>query len=51
MINEWDGKTLTIDNDSGSIEATRLAAGKKDSENRFSGVLLEQVFMVLMQVK
>lgn len=40
MINQWDGKTLTIDEQSGAIMSTMLSAGSKDSENRFSGVML-----------
>jgi len=30
-LSEWDGKSLTIDYDKGSILATSIAAGKKDS--------------------
>lgn len=40
MINQWDGKSLTLDYETGSILSTRIAAGKKDSLNRFSGVML-----------
>ena len=29
MVNEWDGKTLTLDNDSGTILSTAISAGKK----------------------
>lgn len=39
-LSEWDGKSLTIDYDKGSILATSIAAGKKDGQNRFSGVLI-----------
>lgn len=40
VINQWDGKTLTIDEATGKILATAIAAGKKDSENRFTGVMI-----------
>lgn len=39
-LNKWDGKTLTIDNDNGRILATAIAAGKKNSDNSFSGVMI-----------
>ena len=31
MINKWDGKTLEIDEEKGSILATAIAAGKKET--------------------
>lgn len=40
VINKWDGKTLTIDNDNGLILSTAIAAGKKNPDNTFSGVML-----------
>lgn len=40
VINKWDGKTLTIDKDKGLILSTAIAAGKKNSDNTFSGVML-----------
>ena len=40
VINKWDGKTLTIDNNNGLILSTAIAAGKKNSDNTFSGVML-----------
>ena len=48
MINKWDGKTLEIDEEKGSILATAIAAGKKetwidDDDNQqtaFTGVML-----------
>lgn len=40
IINKWDGKTLTIDNDKGLILSTAIAAGRKNSDNTFSGVML-----------
>lgn len=39
-INAWDGVTITTDDSSGTILASALAAGKKDKENKFSGVML-----------
>lgn len=39
MLNEWDG-SLTLDDENGTILSAMLAAGVKDSENRFSGVLV-----------
>lgn len=41
-INQWDG-ALKIDNDNNYILSAMLGAGVKDSENRFSGVLLGKV--------
>lgn len=38
-INKWD-ESLSIDNDSNTILAKMIGAGSKDSENRFSGVIL-----------
>jgi hypothetical protein len=47
MINKWDGKTLTLNEDSGSILSTAIAAGKKESwmdngveRYAFTGVML-----------
>ena len=42
MLNEWDG-SLTIDEENDIILATMLGAGKKDSENKFSGVLIGDI--------
>lgn len=42
MLNSWDG-SLTIDEENGKILSTMMGAGKKDSENRFSGVLMGDV--------
>lgn len=46
-VNEWDGKTLTIDDSKGQILATAIAAGKKEkwsedkiSYSAFTGVML-----------
>jgi hypothetical protein len=40
VVNKWNGKSIKIDNDNGTILAPAIAAGKKDSKNRFSGVML-----------
>lgn len=40
LVNEWDGKTLSLDEENGSILATMIAAGTKDSANRFTGVMM-----------
>lgn len=40
IINKWDGKTLTMDEESGIILNTALASGRKESDNTFSGVML-----------
>jgi hypothetical protein len=42
MLNEWNG-SLTIDEENGTILATMLGAGKKNSDNQFSGVLIGDV--------
>lgn len=42
MLNSWDG-SLTIDENNGTILSTMIGAGKKDSENRFEGVLMGDV--------
>ncbi len=40
-LNKWDGKSLTIDDDTGTILSNMIAAGKKDSStNTFSGVIM-----------
>jgi hypothetical protein len=42
MLNSWNGD-LTIDEENGTILATMLGAGKKNSDNQFSGVLIGDV--------
>lgn len=42
MLNKWDG-SLTIDINQNQILASTIAAGRKDSDNKFSGVLLGEV--------
>lgn len=40
MINQWDGNLDVGETDSGTIMAPRLVAGKKNSNNTFSGVMM-----------
>lgn len=42
MLNEWDG-TLQINDDDGTIMSTMLGAGKKNSDNTYSGVLIGDI--------
>lgn len=39
-INKWDGKELTVDYEAGYILSPAIAAGKKNDDNTFSGVML-----------
>ena len=39
-INEWDGKSLVLNEDEGSIVATSIAAGHKNEQDLFSGVIM-----------
>lgn len=39
-INSWDGETLTVDTENGTILGTALAMGTKNYENQFTGVML-----------
>lgn len=40
IINEWDGKTLGINEKEGYLLGKMLAAGSKNDDNEFSGVIL-----------
>ena len=40
LVNSWDGTTLTWDEENGTILSTMIAAGSKDSYNRFTGVMM-----------
>lgn len=42
MLNDWDG-TLTLNKDNGTILSTMLGAGRKNSDNSFSGVLIGDI--------
>lgn len=39
-LNQWNGKDIITDNDTGTIVANGFAAGHKNSDNTFSGVVL-----------
>lgn len=39
LLNAWSGE-LTIDENNGTILSSLVGAGKKDSENRFNGILM-----------
>ena len=39
-LNAWDGNSVTIDNDGGYVMAPQVGAGEKDSNNRFTGILM-----------
>lgn len=39
-LNAWNGKEILTDNDSGTIVASGFAAGRKEADNTFSGVML-----------
>jgi hypothetical protein len=42
MVNAWDGK-FKIDEENGTIMSTMVGAGKKNTDNTFSGVLMGDV--------
>lgn len=42
VLNNWDG-SFTVDEDSGTVLSTMLGAGRKNSYNKFEGVLLGDV--------
>lgn len=42
-LNDWDGNSINIDKEGGFILAPQIGAGKKDTENRFTGLLMGQV--------
>ena len=39
-LNAWDGNSVTIDNEGGYVMAPQVGAGEKDSNNRFTGILM-----------
>lgn len=39
-LNKWDGKSLILDKENGTIISTAIAAGKKVGNNQFSGVII-----------
>ena len=40
LVNEWDGQSLSLDEDNSAIMSKMIAAGTKDSKNRFTGVMM-----------
>lgn len=40
VINKWDGKSIEIDNKNGTILTQALAAGSKNTNNEFSGIMI-----------
>lgn len=40
LVNDWDGVSLTWDEENGAILSTMIAAGTKDSDNKFTGVMM-----------
>lgn len=42
LLNTWDGASVQIDEEKGSILAPQIGAGLKDSNNKFTGVLMGQ---------
>lgn len=40
LVNNWDGTSLTWDEENGAILSTMIAAGSKDANNRFTGVMM-----------
>jgi hypothetical protein len=39
MVNKWDGKAL-LDSENNFLGIARIAAGRKDDNNTFTGVLI-----------
>jgi hypothetical protein len=42
-LNGWDGNSIQIDEEGGFILSPQVGAGKKDTSNRFTGVLMGEV--------
>lgn len=40
LVNDWDGVSLTWDEENGAILSTMIAAGTKDNNNKFTGVMM-----------
>ena len=40
LVNEWDGVSLTLDEENGAILSTMIAAGTKNANNQFTGIML-----------
>lgn len=42
-LNDWDGNSISIDNESGTILAPQIGAGKKEADNSFTGMVMGEV--------
>lgn len=42
-FNDWDGNSISINNDGGFILAPQVGAGKKETDNSFTGILMGEV--------
>ncbi len=42
-LNDWDGTSVEINEDDGYILSPQIGAGKKDNNNRFTGVLMGEM--------
>ena len=42
-INDWDGNSITLDEEGGMVISPQVGAGKKDDNNRFTGVVIGTV--------
>jgi hypothetical protein len=40
LVSDWDGTSLTWDEENGAILSTMIAAGSKDTNNKFTGVMM-----------
>lgn len=40
VINKWDGKSLQLDEENSAVIAAAVSAGRKNSDNTFSGVMM-----------
>ena len=40
VINQWDGKSLVLDEENSAVIAAAISAGRKNSDNTFSGVMM-----------
>jgi hypothetical protein len=40
LVNDWNGISLTWNEDEGAILSTMIAAGSKDNNNKFTGVMM-----------
>lgn len=42
-LNDWDGNSISLDEDRGVILAPQIGAGKKETDNSFTGLLMGEV--------